>query len=99
VNVVVLVVGLSGALAAGCMSARQTDVADPMVSVAPDEFVLRDVRHDAAKRLGCQAPMIDVQLGPWAGSEGNVSAVGCGYHVTYYLRCQTSHLCSISRSD
>jgi hypothetical protein len=100
VRLVQLMIALAGALAlGGCMSGRQTDVADPMVTVGPDDFVLRDVRHDAARRLNCQAPMVDVQLGPWAGTEGNVEAVGCGYHVTYYLRCQTSHQCSISRSD
>jgi hypothetical protein len=96
-----LVTGLCGiALATvGCVGARDTEVAGPMVTVGPDDFVLRDVRKDAARRLRCQAPMVDIQMGPWAGSEGNVTAVGCGYHLTYYLRCQTSHQCSISVSD
>jgi len=69
------------------------------VTVGPDEFVLRDVRRDAAQRLGCQAPTIGLELGPWSGSEGNVFAIGCGYQLTYYLRCVTNHSCSVSLSD
>src|SRR5258706_7625506 len=93
-------VGVACISAVGCMSSRGSDVeAPPVVTVAPDSFVLRDVRRDATRFLNCQGPMIDVRMGPWAGSEGNVVAYGCGFQVNYYLRCQTSHLCSFSATD
>jgi len=38
-------------------------------------------------------------MGPWAGSEGNVTAYGCGYQVNYYLRCITNHQCSLRVTD
>lgn len=71
----------------------------PVVTVAPDDFVLRDVRKDAARYLACQVPNVRVAMGPWAGSEGNVTAYGCGYQVHYYLRCMTNHQCSLSLTD
>jgi hypothetical protein len=71
----------------------------PVVTVAPDDFVLRDVRKDAAGYLSCQVPNIHVAMGPWAGSEGNVTAYGCGYRVNYYLSCITNHQCSLSVTD
>lgn len=71
----------------------------PVVTAAPDEFVLRDVRKDAARYLNCQVPNINATVGPWAGSEGNVTAYGCGYQVTYYLRCITNHQCSLRVLD
>jgi len=71
----------------------------PMVTVAPDDFVLRDVRKDAARYLACQVPDIRVSIGPWAGSEGNVTAYGCGYEISYYLRCMTNHMCSLTVFD
>ena len=70
-----------------------------MITVAPDYFVMRDVRKNAALHINCQVPDIGVRMGPWAGSEGNVTAFGCGYQVNYYLRCVTSHHCSISPTD
>ncbi|HEU4730823.1 MAG TPA: hypothetical protein VFT22_23170 [Kofleriaceae bacterium] len=70
-----------------------------MIVVAPDDFVLRDVRKDAARYLACQVPDVQATLGPWAGSEGNVIAFGCGHQITYYLRCITSHQCSKTVSD
>lgn len=96
-----LVIALCGALApiAGCATTREVEATEPTASVAPDEFVLRDVRRDAAQRLGCQAPAVELEMGPWSGSEGNVTAYGCGYRLTYYLRCQTNHQCSVSISD
>lgn len=66
------------------------------VTVAPGEDVLRDVRKDAARQLGCQAPGVSAELGPWAGAQGNVIAFGCGYEITYYVRCLTNHQCSFS---
>jgi hypothetical protein len=71
----------------------------PVVSVAPDDFVLRDVRKDAARYLNCQVPDVRVVVGPWVNSEGNVTAYGCGYQVSYYLRCSTNHQCSLSVTD
>jgi hypothetical protein len=87
------------ALIGGCATTRAVEATDPTVAATPDEFVLRDVRRDAAHRLGCQAPAVQLELGPWSGSEGNVIAYGCGYQVTYYLRCQTNHQCLSSVSD
>ena len=86
-------------LCAGCATTHSVEQTTPTVSVAPDEFVLRDVRRDAANRTGCQAPAVELEMGPWSGSEGNVMAMSCGYQLTYYLRCQTSHQCSVSLSD
>jgi len=87
------------ALIAGCATTHAVEETGPTVSIAPDEFVLRDVRRDAAQRTGCQAPAVELEWGPWSGSEGNVMAYSCGYLLTYYLRCQTNHQCSMSRSD
>lgn len=84
----------------GCIGSSQSgEIAPPVITVAPDDFVLRDVRKAAAPLLNCQAPMIEVHMGPWAGSEGNVIAAGCGYQITYYLRCQTNHQCTMNRMD
>lgn len=71
----------------------------PVITVYPDEFVIRDLRRVAAPVLGCQAPNILVALDAWAGSEGNVVASGCGYRVNYYLRCITNHQCSQTLAD
>ena len=71
----------------------------PVITVYPDEFVIRDLRRAAAPVLGCQAPNIVVALDAWAGSEGNVVASGCGYRVNYYLRCITNHQCSHTLAD
>jgi hypothetical protein len=95
----VVVTWLGIALAAGCGGAPGGEAVEPVVTVAPDEFVLREVRRAAAQRLGCQVPNIGVAMGPWAGSEGNVIAAGCGYEVTFYLRCLTNHQCSIRFTD
>jgi len=35
----------------------------PVVTAAPDDFVLRDVRKDAARYLSCQVPNIRVAMG------------------------------------
>lgn len=100
VKIASAILTLVGVIAAvGCMSARGGEVAPPMVTVAPDQFVIRDVRKDAAKYLQCQVPMVDVEMGPWAGSEGNLIAYGCGYQVTYYVRCATNHHCSLTLSE
>jgi hypothetical protein len=80
----------------GSSSGRPTT---PVVTTGPDEFVLRDVRKDAAPRMACQVPNVMAQVSSWAGSEGNVDAYGCGYELHYYLRCLTSHQCSISLTD
>jgi hypothetical protein len=88
-------------LSVGCLSGGTTsgEIAPPVVTVVPDDFVLRDVRKDAAHHLDCQVPDVGVAMGPWAGSEGNVTAYGCGFQVTYYLRCLTNHQCSVSLAD
>ena len=88
-------------LSAVCLSGGTTsgEVGPPIITVAPDDFVLRDVRKNAAHRLGCQVPDVGVAMGPWAGSEGNIVAYGCGFQVTYYLRCMTNHQCSMTLSD
>jgi hypothetical protein len=93
-------ISIASASAAGCGGSRTgADPMGPVVTVAPDEFALRDVRKDAARQLGCQVPNVSVSIGAWAGSEGNVVAFGCGYQVTYYLRCVTNHQCSQSVAD
>ena len=84
------IAGPAGCGGAGGGSTRETG---PVVVLAPDDFVMRDVRKDAAQSLGCQVPMVLVRMGPWAGSQGNVTAFGCGYQITYYVACQTSHQC------
>lgn len=93
-------IALGWALLAGCAGTQTSEMARPPVTNSPDEFVLRDlVRKDAATRMGCQAPMVDVRIAEWAGSEGNVTAYGCGYRITYYLRCLTNHECSVKSID
>jgi hypothetical protein len=84
---------------AGCAGSQSGEAMGPVVITAPDEFALRDVRKDAARQLNCQTPNVSVTIGAWAGSEGNVIAFGCGYQVTYYLRCITNHQCSHSVTD
>jgi hypothetical protein len=69
---------------------------EPLITVVPDDFVLRDVRKNAAPYLNCQVPDVQVALGPWAGSSGNVIAYGCGYEINYYLRCIADHQCSMT---
>jgi hypothetical protein len=83
-------------LACGGTATHETS---PVITLAPDQFVLRDIRKDAARHLNCQVPNVGVEQGPWAGSEGNVVAMGCGYQLTYYVRCQTNHLCRFDVSD
>lgn len=92
-------IALAWACLAGCAGTQTSEMARPPITNAPDDFVLRDVRKDAATRMGCQAPMVDVRIGEWAGSEGNVTAFGCGYRITYYLRCLTNHQCSMTITD
>lgn len=92
-------IALLGACLGGCMGTQTSETARPPITNAPDEFVMRDVRKDAAARMGCQAPMVDVRLGEWAGSEGNVVAFGCGYRIRYYLRCLTNHQCSMTITE
>jgi hypothetical protein len=72
---------------------------EPVVMAAPDEFVMRDVRKAAAPRLGCQVPEVGAEVGPWAGSEGNVTAYCRGYQIHYYLRCITNHQCKATITD
>ena len=88
--------GVSGALAASCggtgagASVRE---GDPVVSVAPSEISLREMRKDAAQKLGCQTPNVGVQVESWAGSQGTVIAYGCGFQITYNVRCASSAFC------
>lgn len=91
-------IGVALASLIGCLSS-QNGATEPTVTVGPDEFVMRDVRKDAAHRLGCQVPMVDTRMGAWSGSEGNVIAYGCGDQLHYYLRCLTNHQCSVSLAD
>jgi hypothetical protein len=97
--VLLAIASISSAGGAGCGGAQGAGPAGPMVTVGPNDFVLRDVRKDAAKYINCQVPDIQVELGEWAGSEGNVTAFGCGYRITYYLRCITNHQCSMTVAD
>jgi hypothetical protein len=92
-------VALACAGLTGCTGMQTSETARPPIVNAPDDFVLRDVRKDAAARLGCQGPMVDVRLAEWAGSEGNVVATGCGFRITYYLRCLTNHQCTVTFTD
>jgi hypothetical protein len=95
--VIMALIDVAAVPAAGCgASAHETG---PVIILEPDEFVLRDVRKDAAPYLNCQVPMVTVQLEPWAGSQGNVTAIGCGLHITYYVVCQTSHECTFRITD
>jgi hypothetical protein len=96
-----VLVSLLGAIAGGvgCATTQSQEIAAPVVTAAPDEFVLRNIRTEAAPHLRCQAPLIDVHISSWSGSEGNVVAAGCGYRITYYLRCLTNHQCSSSRIE
>lgn len=70
----------------------------PSATVVPDEFVVRDLRKRAARRLNCQVPRIQARLSGWAGSQGNVIVFGCGYQVTYYGTCLASHQCSFTET-
>ena len=91
---------VGSALLVGCPATPAGGMAAaPVVTAEPDDFVLRDVRSDAAGRMGCQAPMVLVRRTTWAGSEGNVVAMGCGREINYYLRCLTNHQCSILSRD
>lgn len=67
--------------------------------MSPDDFVLRDVRKSAAPHLGCQVPEVTAYIGPWAGSEGNVTAFCRGVEIHYYLRCITNHQCKATIAD
>lgn len=91
---IVVLAGVSGALAAGCGGAgASVRESDPVVAVAPSELVLRDVRKDAARHLRCQTPDVGVQVESWAGSQGTVIAFGCGFQIAYYMRCDSSAFC------
>ncbi len=98
-RIIVASIGLASAFAAGCAGRHTGEAMGPVITVYPDEFVMRDVRRTAAPLLRCQSPNIQVALDAWAGSEGNVVAAGCGYQVNYYLRCLTNHQCSKSLAD
>lgn len=95
---IVLLAGISGLLAAGCGGASQYESA-PVVIVSPSEIVLRDVRKDAARKLGCQTPMVGVAVESWTGSQGHVIAVGCGFQITYYVTCETSAFCRFTVTE
>lgn len=88
---------LALASAAGCSTSAHPMA--PVIMSYPDEFVVRDVRKDAASRTGCQVPNVTAEVGPWSGSEGNVTAYCEGYRIGYYLRCLTNHQCTIRRVD
>lgn len=85
--------------AIACGGSLHATESEPVVTVFPDDFVLRDIRKAAAPRLNCQVGMIDVAMGPWAGSSGDIIARGCGYQITYYVACRTSHMCDLSVAD
>jgi hypothetical protein len=82
-----------------CGASSKVEETGPTASVAPDEFMLRDLRRDAGRRLNCQSPSVELEMGPWSGSEGNVTAYACGLRINYYLRCQTAHQCSMTVTD
>jgi hypothetical protein len=77
---------------------RPTSKQFPTATVVPDEFVLRDLRKNAARRLRCQVPRVQARLSGWTGSQGNVIAFGCGYQVTYSVTCLASHQCSFTET-
>jgi hypothetical protein len=101
VTAVTVVLGVGAALAfAGCGGSpspeRPASRQYPSATVVPDEFVLRDLRKDAARHLRCQVPRVQARLSGWTGSQGNVVAFGCGYQMTYYVTCLASHQCSFT---
>ena len=69
-----------------------------LATVVPNEFVLRDLRKNAAQRLNCQVPRVQARLSGWFGSQGNVIAFGCGYQMTYYVTCLTNYQCSFTET-
>ena len=97
------IVGILGGLGfpvAGCGGTSSSVRESPsVVAVTPGEIVLREMRVDAAHNLGCQTPDVGMQVESWAGSQGNVVAVGCGYRITYYVACETSAFCKYSVTD
>ncbi|HEX7837331.1 MAG TPA: hypothetical protein VF469_07710 [Kofleriaceae bacterium] len=91
---IMVLAGVSGALTAGCGgTGAPVRESDPAVAIAPSEITLREMRKDAAQKLGCQTPNVGVQVESWAGSQGTVIAVGCGFQITYNVRCATSAFC------
>jgi len=99
-SIVLTWLGVAVTTATGCGGMTNgRELTEPVVTVVPDEFVVRDVRKDAARKLACQVPAVEAEIDGWAGAEGNVIAFGCGYRVTYYLRCMTSHQCTIKPFD
>ncbi|MBC8071550.1 MAG: hypothetical protein IAG13_24705 [Deltaproteobacteria bacterium] len=97
---IVVWLGVALVAAAACGGSQTAgQPAAPVVITGPNDFVMRDVRKDAARRLDCQVPDVGAIVGSWAGAEGNVTAYGCGNEINYYLRCVTSHQCTISATD
>lgn len=90
----VALTGIAGVLASSCGGPMREPA--PAVAVAPSENVLRDVRKDAARKLGCQAPNVSIVVESWEGSHGTVIAAGCGFQIVYYVACQTSAFCKFS---
>ena len=82
--------------AVGCTSSGAGRPSGPVVTILPNDWVMRDVRKDAARHMRCQVPMVRARIGPWAGSEGNVIAFGCGYRINYFLRCATNNMCTFT---
>lgn len=98
-RVIVGVLGVVVASGAGCGGSVARTETEPVITVAPDYFAMRDVQKDAARHLKCQVPMVSVERDAWAGSRGNVIATGCGFHITYYVACETSHLCHFTIAE
>jgi hypothetical protein len=98
-SAVIAWLGVASVSAIGCGGTKTAQATGPVVITAPNDFVLRDVRKDAARHLACEVPNVTAVVGPWAGAEGNVTAYGCGYEINYYLRCITSHQCSLRVTD
>lgn len=97
VTAVLVGVGLVFAACGGPASPEPRSPAQSsLATVVPDDFVLRDLRKDAARHLRCQVPRVQTHLSGWVGSQGNVIAFGCGYQVTYWVTCLANHQCSFT---
>lgn len=96
-----VIMSLAVALEVGCAGAQVvgTGETEPVVAILPNEFVMRDVRKDAAPHLNCQVPDVAVEFDRWAGSSGDVTAYGCGFRVTYYMRCNTNNQCKFTLTE
>lgn len=57
----------------------------------PDAAVLRRIRFDAARALGCSAAA--VRVAPVAGAPSRYEARGCGWRAVYVVACDAPDVC------